>query len=100
MPASYASSSPVFDPQSSSAKWAFFFALAGILATGIIFGMGGANYWALLNVNPPFGEAPVTARGDLLGVAVGAVAIFLDFIAFLVILDGAVTVVQRARGRM
>ena len=90
----------MFDPESSTGRWAFFFGLAGILATGTILGMGGDNYWALLNVNPPFGEAPVTARGDFLGVAAGAVAVFLDLIAFVVILDGAITVVQRARGRM
>jgi hypothetical protein len=84
----------------------FLVGLVGIVATGLILGMGGENYWALANGNPPFGTAPVASHPGLLtkGVLlffILAVYVFIsDLIACGVIFAGGVLVVQRLRGRI
>jgi uncharacterized membrane protein YjgN (DUF898 family) len=84
----------------------FLIGLVGIVATGLILGMGGENYWALANGNPPFGTEPfgshpgVLSKGILLFLILGVYVFLSDLIAFGVIFAGSVLVVQRLRGRI
>jgi hypothetical protein len=84
----------------------FLIGLAGIVATGVIVGMGGENYWALANGNPPFGTAPygshpgLVTRGILLFFIFAVYGFLSDLVAFGVMFAGGVLVVQRLRGRI
>jgi hypothetical protein len=84
----------------------FLIGLAGIIVTGVIIGMGGDNYWALANGNPPFGTEPFGSHPGLLSKGIiafallGVVVASCDLIAFGVMFAGGVLVVQRLRGRV
>ena len=73
----------------------FWVGLAGIIATGLIVGMGGDNYWALSKVGGSF-----SFRGPLLFFLGGVLVGLFDFCALGVIFAGAVIIVQRLRGRI
>jgi hypothetical protein len=84
----------------------FLIGLAGIIVTGVIIGMGGDNYWALANGNPPFGTEPfgshpgLLSKGIIAFAVLGVVVAACDLIAFGVMFAGGVLVVQRLRGRV
>jgi hypothetical protein len=84
----------------------FLIGLVGIVATGLIIGMGGENYWALANGNPPFGTEPfgshpgLLSKGILLFFLLALCVAISDLVAFGVMFAGAVLVVQRLRGRI
>ena len=84
----------------------FLIGLAGIVATGVIVGMGGENYWALAYGNPPFGTEPFSSHPGLLSKGIilfFVIAVYVaisDLVAFGVMFAGAVLVVQRLRGRI
>jgi hypothetical protein len=72
----------------------FWVGLFGIVATGVMLGAGGDNYWGIGHIDPPFVPQRTTA---LLGVLVFLVGL-CDIVALGVIFAGAVTLVQRFRG--
>ncbi len=88
--------SPDDDVSDDSWNQAAFFwvGLFGIVATGTMLGMGGANYWGVGHIDPPFVPQRATA---LLGVLVFLVGL-CDLVALGVIFAGAVILVTRLRG--
>jgi hypothetical protein len=76
----------------------FFIGLAGVIGTGAIAGVGGANYWALANGGTFSGHQSV--RGTLLMYLAVVMVAGCDVVAGSVIFAGAVLVVQRLRGRI
>jgi hypothetical protein len=91
--------------QAQGRLW-FLIGLVGIVASGLIIGMGGENFWALANGNPPFGTAPfgshpgLVTKGILLFFIFALYVAISDLVAFGVMFAGAVLVVQRLRGRI
>jgi len=74
---------------------AFVMGLAGIILTGTMIGMGGA-YWRLAATGLMGLRYPATFGLTL----VIGIVVLLDLVAFVVILDATVTVIQRLRGRI
>jgi hypothetical protein len=83
-------------------NWGGFFwiGLIGIIATGLIVGMGGDNFWALSKVGGIAGTQSLSHRGQIL-FFLGAILVGLaDICAGGVIFAGGVLIVQRLRGRI
>jgi hypothetical protein len=76
----------------------FWIGLIGILGTGVMVGMGGANYWALANIGN-LGRVP-SAKGLVLMLVLAILVALFDLCAFGVVFAGGVIVIQRLRGRM
>jgi hypothetical protein len=76
----------------------FWMGLAGIMATGLIAGMGGDNYWAFAHFGSLRGASCICSRGHLLLFAVGVLTGTLDLSALGVMFAGSVVFVQRLRG--
>jgi hypothetical protein len=93
---------PEYTGDATTRNWSVFFwiGLIGIIATGLMVGMGGDKYWALSKVGGIFGEPSVSLRGPLLFFS-GAVLVGLfDLSALCVVFAGGVLVVQGLRGRI
>jgi len=83
-------------------NWGGFFwiGLIGIIATGLIVGMGGDNFWALSSVGGLGGAPSMSHRGPIL-FFLGAVLVGLaDICATCVVFAGGVVAVLRYRGQM
>jgi hypothetical protein len=92
---------PEYSGNATTVNWGGFFwiGLFGIIATGLIVGMGGQNYWALSQVGN-FGGGSVEPKG-LVAFLIGGILVGLaDICALGVIFAGGVLVVQRLRGRI
>jgi hypothetical protein len=76
----------------------FWLGLAGIIATGLIVGMGGDNYWAFANFGSVRGPNCICARGHLLMLTVGVLVGALDLNALGLMFAAVVILVQRRRG--
>ena len=78
----------------------FWIGLIGMIATGLIVGMGGNNYWALSKVGGVFGVPSVSLRGPLLFFSGAVLVGLVDLSALCVVFAGGVLVVQGLRGRI
>jgi len=87
------------DPIERTGTFYFWCGLIGILATGVMLGMGGANYWALANIGRLTTSFPST-RGFVLMLTLAVLVALLDLIALGVVFAGGVVGVQRLRGRI
>jgi hypothetical protein len=76
----------------------FWMGLAGIVATGLIVGIGGDNYWALAHLGSLRGTACICSRGRAILFSIGVLVGLFDFSALGVMFAAAVTYVQRLRG--
>jgi hypothetical protein len=87
------------DPIPRNGTFYFWCGLIGILATGLIVGMGGDNYWAMAGFGSldPHDPAP---NAKVLMFTLVVFAGLLDLIAFGVVVAGGVIGVQRLRGHM
>ena len=93
---------PEYSGDATTRNWSVFvwIGLIGIIATGLMVGMGGDYYWALSKVGGIFGEPSVSLRGPLFFLT-GAILVGLfDLSALCVVFAGGVLVVQRLRGRI
>jgi hypothetical protein len=93
---------PEYSGNATTVNWSMFFwiGLVGIIATGLIVGMGGQNYWALSQFGNFGGGLPVEPKGLLLFFVGGVMVGLCDICALGVIFAGGVLVVQRLRGRI
>jgi hypothetical protein len=92
---------PENDGDATTRDWSVFFwiGLAGIVATGLMVGMGGDNYWALSRAGGAFGEPSRSLRGPLLFFLGGILVALFDLSALCVMFAGAVIAVLRYQGR-
>jgi hypothetical protein len=88
----------MYDPIPRNGTFFFWCGLVGILATGLMVGMGGDNYWALADVGSLDRHVP-SERGQALLFGLAAFAALLDLIALGVVAVGGVAGIQRLRGR-
>jgi hypothetical protein len=86
------------DPIPRNGTFYFWCGLIGILATGLMVGMGGDNYWGLANFGSLDASTP-SAKGQALMFSLAVFAVLLDLIAIGVVVAGGVVGVQRLRGR-
>jgi hypothetical protein len=86
------------DPIPRNGTFFFWCGLIGILATGLMVGMGGDNYWAFASVGSLDTRNP-SPNAQILMFTLAVFAALLDLIAFGVVLAGGVVGVQRLRGR-
>jgi hypothetical protein len=83
------------DLGSRSASTFFWLGLAGIVATGLIVGMGADNYWALGQIGS-FGQN--SSRGRVLMFTAGVLVAGLDLNALGLMFAAVVMYIQRGRG--
>jgi len=76
----------------------FWLGLAGIIATGLIVGMGGDNYWAFAHFGSLRGPTCICAKGHALLFAVGVLVGALDLNGLGLMFAAVVILVQRRRG--
>jgi hypothetical protein len=88
----------MYDPIPRTGTFFFWCGLVGILATGLMVGMGGDNYWALAGVGSldPHVSSP---RGQVFMFMMAVFAALFDLIAIGVVVAGGAAGVQRLRGR-
>lgn len=82
---------PEYSGDATTRNWSAFFwiGLAGIVATGLIVGMGGDNFWAIAKANPPFGSLPIAVtRGTVVFFAFAVLVGLFDICAAGVIFAG------------
>ena len=77
----------------------FWVGLVGIVATGLMVGMGGDNFWALSRAGGAFGEPSLNPRGPILFLLGGILVALFDLSALGVMFAGAVILVLRFQGR-
>jgi hypothetical protein len=82
------------DPIPRNGTFFFWCGLIGILATGLMVGMGGDNYWALAGVGSLDASHP-SPNAQVLMFTLAVVAGLFDLIALGVIYAGVVTFVLR-----
>jgi hypothetical protein len=85
------------DLGSRSASTFFWLGLAGIIATGLIVGMGGDNYWAFAHFGSLRGATCICSRGHGLMFFVGVLVGALDLNALGLMFAAVVTLIQRWR---
>lgn len=88
------------DPVLRTATFYFWCGLAGVLATGVIVGMGGDNYWAFAGLGSLDPNGVPSTRGHALLFVMAVLVAGLDLIASGVILAGGVVLAQRLRGHL
>jgi hypothetical protein len=91
---------PEYSGDATTRDWSLFFwvGLVGIVATGLIVGMGGDSFWALSKVGA-FGEPARNMWGPLLFLLGGIVVALFDLSALCVIFAGGAILVLRSQGR-
>ena len=91
---------PEYDGDATSRNWSVFFwvGLVGIIATGLMVGMGGDNYWALSKAGG-LGGPSLSLRGPLLFLLGGIMVGLFDLSAISVMFAGTVSLVLRLQGR-
>jgi hypothetical protein len=89
----------MYDPIPRNGTFFFWCGLIGILATGLMVGMGGDNYWAFADIGS-LDPHVQSAKGHALMFALAVFGALLDLIALGVVVAGGVAGVQRLRGRI
>jgi hypothetical protein len=92
---------PEYSAHATTRNWSVFFwaGLIGIVATGLMVGVGGDNFWALSRAGGAFGEPSLSPTGPILFL-VGVVMVgFFDLSAVGAMFTGGVILVLRFQGR-
>jgi hypothetical protein len=92
---------PEYSADATTRNWSVFFwvGLVGIVATGLMVGIGGDNFWALSRAGGAFGQPSLSPRGPVLFLLGVVLVAFFDLSALGVIFTGAVILVLRFQGR-
>jgi hypothetical protein len=92
---------PEYSGDATTRNWSVFFwvGLVGIVATGLMVGMGSDNYWALSKAGGAFGDPSLSPRGPVLFLLGGILVGLFDLSALGVIFTGSVILVLRLQGR-